>query len=229
MEIRCPYNACQCVFENAIELKTTLCPSCKQTITARSLLRHQEIDKQLAKHIAGGTAFTEERLLTSSLPPMVAILEEVRSLWNVGSIFRSADGAGFGHLFLTGITGCPPRKEIAKTSLGAEEHISWLYSASSLEVITVLRKLGYQIIALEKNENSADLKSMVAEKRIQAPLCLIVGNEVTGIYAETLEHCDLVCHLPMRGFKESLNVAVAFGIASYEISLPNHVIRQNMP
>jgi 23S rRNA (guanosine2251-2'-O)-methyltransferase len=149
---------------------------------------------------------------------MVAILEEVRSLWNVGSMFRSADGAGFSHLFLIGITGCPPRREIAKTSLGAEDYVAWNYAGSSLSVISSLKALGYQIVALEKTTGSFPLKSAQQDDSLRTPLCLVVGSEVKGIYAETLVASDLILDLPMRGFKESLNVAVAFGIASYAIS-----------
>lgn len=148
----------------------------------------------------------------------MAILEEVRSLWNVGSIFRSSDGAGFSHLFLIGITGCPPRKEIAKTSLGAEDYIAWNYAENSLSVIQSLKLLGYQIIALEKTDSSISLSSAIQGNLLKTPLCLIMGSETKGIYAETLALSDLIVDLPMRGFKESLNVAVAFGIAAYAIS-----------
>lgn len=147
--------------------------------------------------------------------PLIAALEDIRSLHNVGSIFRTADGAGFNHLILTGITGCPPRKQIAKTSLGAEETISWEYRPGFLDVLPELKKSGTQIIGLERTEQSLALNQVIAEARIRAPICLVVGNEVTGISQEVLANCDYVCHLPMRGIKESLNVSVAFGIAGY--------------
>lgn len=219
MESRCPYPACKHSFVVADEndAKILGCPLCGQELTVRSLARYQEIDKQFSKQLEKGTAITEDTLLAKELPPLIAILEEIRSLWNVGSIFRSADGAGIKHLFLLGITGCPPRKEISKTSLGAEEHITWNYAAGAQELLPALRKRGYQIIGLEKTDTSIDLKSAISQKQIKKPLCLIVGNEVTGMYKESLNACDLVCHLPMRGFKESLNVAVAFGIAAYAV------------
>lgn len=220
MEIRCPHPSCRNIFaiEEEKELRTLSCPCCGQNMTARSLARYLEIDRQCEKHKERGTLATEMTVASMALPPMVAILEEIRSLWNVGSIFRSSDGAGFGHLFLTGITGCPPRKEIAKTSLGAEDHIGWNYCGSSLDIIPTLKSRGYQIIGLEKTATSRNLNQILAEHKIKKPFCLIVGNEVTGIYAETLDTCDLICDLPMRGFKESLNVAVAFGIATYDIA-----------
>lgn len=161
------------------------------------------------------------RDLDTSNIELTALLDDVRSLWNVGSVFRSADGAGFDALFLTGITGTPPRKEIAKTSLGAEDHIHWFYAGNALSLIQKLKREGIFILALEYTTGerpSIPLREAIAENRITLPLCLCVGNEVTGLSAEVLAESDLICHLPMRGFKESLNVAVAFGIAAYEIS-----------
>jgi 23S rRNA (guanosine2251-2'-O)-methyltransferase len=148
---------------------------------------------------------------------MTVLLEDIRSLWNVGSIFRTADGAGFSRLFLCGITGCPPRKEIAKTSLGAEDTIAWQFHRNALEVLLGLKSQGVTIIGLERTAESIPLSHAVAEQN-DSPICLVLGNEVTGISLETLSLCDVVCDLPMRGTKESLNVAVAFGIAAYMIA-----------
>lgn len=154
----------------------------------------------------------------------MALLDDIRSLWNVGSMFRSADGAGFDALFLCGITGTPPRKEIAKTSLGAEDHLPWYYSVSTADLITVLKQQGVLVVGLEYIKDSdilpdsVSLTDALTNKRLTTPVCLCVGNEVAGLSAETLTNCDLLCHLPMRGFKESLNVAVAFGIAAYTIT-----------
>jgi tRNA G18 (ribose-2'-O)-methylase SpoU len=145
----------------------------------------------------------------------MALLEDVRSLWNVGSIFRTADGAGFSLLYLCGITACPPRREILKTSLGAEENVAWDYYTSALNILPRLKEQGVQVVGLELTPASTPLATAVERKLLGKRLCLVVGNEVTGISAEVLPMCDLVCHLPMRGVKESLNVAVAFGIASY--------------
>src|SRR5262249_30978207 len=139
-----------------------------------------------------------------------AIVEDVRSLWNVGSVFRTADGSGFSQLYLCGITGCPPRKEITKTSLGAEQSVSWQYFRNVLEIIPALKKDGVMIVGLESTPDSVPLSEALARKQLRAPLCVVVGNEVTGLSAEALLSCDIVCHLPMRGVKESLNVAVAY-------------------
>ncbi len=162
--------------------------------------------------------------LDTSKMSFIGLMDDVRSLWNVGSIFRTADGAGVDTLFLSGITGTPPRKEIAKTSLGAEDHVPWIYTSSSAALLPTLKQQGILIVGLEFIENSQVLpnsillRQAINERRIAEPLCLCVGNEVAGLSAETLAHCDVICHLPMRGFKESLNVAVAFGIAAYEIA-----------
>jgi len=161
----------------------------------------------------GGPPFDE------SVPaPLSCIVEDIRSLWNVGSILRTADGAGFSRVYLCGISGCPPRKEIAKTSLGAEETVSWQYAKSILYVIPQLKKQGVTILGLERTNESTDLSTELSKGSFEVPATVIVGNEVTGLSAEALAECDFVCHLPMRGMKESLNVAVAFGVAAYMIS-----------
>jgi tRNA G18 (ribose-2'-O)-methylase SpoU len=147
-----------------------------------------------------------------------ALVEDVRSLWNVGSIFRTADGAGFEHLYLCGITGTPPRKEIEKVSLGAEESVSWQYCLNPLSVTSDLKSNGIFLLGLEVTDQSELLADAIKTGKISSPLCLILGNEVTGVSPQLLTECDLVCHLPMRGMKESLNVAVAYGIAAYLIA-----------
>lgn len=220
MQSRCPFSDCLHIFEcrDEDDFKTSSCPGCSRKLTVRSLARYLEIEKQSAKHACNNRLSSQFFQKNESPGKIVAVLEEIRSLWNVGSMFRSADGAGVSHLFLIGITGCPPRKEIAKTSLGAEDHVEWTYAASSIDVIAELKKRGYQIIALEKSEKSVSMSSALQSKLLKTPLCLILGSEVKGVYAETLECADLILDLPMRGFKESLNVAVAFGIASYAIA-----------
>jgi len=215
MRTQCPNPGCKHGFEVADDRagKNGPCPACGQVITFRSLevLRAVERERERRERLGLGQG-------APALDPGVrcaALLEDIRSLWNVGSIFRSADGAGFRRLYLCGITGCPPRKEIAKTSLGAEDHVAWSYHAGALEVLPALRAAGVLIVGLEKSASSEPLEAVLARGAIRAPLCMVVGNEVAGLSAETLAVCDLVCHLPMRGVKESLNVAVAFGIGAY--------------
>lgn len=147
-------------------------------------------------------------------PDFVALLENIRSLWNVGSMFRTADGAGIGRLILTGITGRPPRAEITKTALGAEEIVPWEYVADPEEAVARLKAAGYRILALENEPAAVPLERAAAAGR----LCLVLGHEVAGISPVLLAAADQVIDLPMRGAKSSLNVAVAFGIAAYALA-----------
>ena len=146
-------------------------------------------------------------------PSIVGILENVRSLWNVGSIFRSADGAGVQRLFLCGFTAHPPRKEITKTALGAEEHVHWEYWSKAAQACESLRDEGYQILALETGPASKPLESIA----LRSPVAFVVGHETEGVTEATRMACDAIVHLPMYGSKDSLNVAVAFGVAAYTL------------
>ncbi len=147
-------------------------------------------------------------------PELIALLENVRSLWNVGSMFRTADGAGFGRLVLTGITAAPPRPEIAKTALGADAIVPWEYEADPEAAARRLLDSGFRLLALETSPRSRPL----AEIDCRGPLCLVVGHEVAGISGRLLALAADVAFLPMRGRKSSLNVAVAFGIAAYHLA-----------
>lgn len=216
MLTQCPNPKCRRTFEVADERagKNAPCPNCGQVITIRPLAVWRQIERQrkrLAEAGRAGPSGGDAR----GAPALSALIEDVRSLWNVGSIFRTADGAGVARLYLCGITGCPPRKEIAKTSLGAEEHVPWEYHTGVLEVVPGLKAAGVQVVGLEHTLQSTLLAQALARGAVRAPLCLVVGNEVVGLSAEALGACDLVCHLPMRGVKASLNVAVAFGVAAY--------------
>jgi 23S rRNA (guanosine2251-2'-O)-methyltransferase len=143
-----------------------------------------------------------------------ALLHNIRSLHNVGSMFRTADGAGIKKLYLCGETGAPPRAEIAKTALGAEEVVHWEYWMDTKECIAKLKKEGVRIVALELAPKSVDYRTFVAK----GPVCLVVGSEVKGLPSALLALCDDCIQIPMRGIKESLNVSVAFGIAVYEMA-----------
>ncbi len=143
--------------------------------------------------------------------PIVLVAHNIRSLWNIGSFFRTADAFGVSHIHLTGYTAAPPREEITKTALGAEEWIPWSKEESPLTVIEKRRAEGFQIVALEIAEGSLPLPDFT----LSAPVCLIVGHEVTGVPAELLQASNVRIHIPMAGKKESLNVSVALGIALY--------------
>lgn len=146
--------------------------------------------------------------------PIILIAHNIRSLWNIGSFFRTADAFGVAHIHLTGYTAAPPREEITKTALGAEEWIPWSKDTDPLAVIEKRRKEGFRIVALEIAEGSESLLSF----KPSGPVCLIVGHEVTGVPGELLAASDARVHIPMRGKKESLNVSVALGIALYGLS-----------
>lgn len=194
------------------------CPHCGQVAAFRSTEARAIIEREYEKkarqgHLKGGPERSADFVADLSV-----LVEDVRSLWNVGSIFRSSDGSGFEHIYLSGISGSPPRKEIEKVSLGAEQNISWEYHMNPLAAIKEVKAKGIQIVGLEKTTDSELLTDALEQNKIRTPMCLIVGNEVSGLSPQLLDVCELVCHLPMRGKKESLNVAVAFGIAAYLIS-----------
>ncbi len=147
---------------------------------------------------------------------IVVLAHNIRSLWNVGSLFRTSDAFGITHVHLTGYTATPPRKEISKTALGADEWIPWSYNDDPLTVLRQRRTEGYEIVALELTKNSKPLKDFSSDK----PICLVLGHEILGVSDELLDECDSVVHIPMSGKKESLNVAVATGIVLYALSHP---------
>ncbi len=149
---------------------------------------------------------------------ITTLVENVRSLYNVGAIFRTADGAGVSKVILTGITGCPPHKEIRKVALGAEENVSWEYHQDSVAIARQLKQKGIKIVALETTAESA----LYNQVKYEFPLCLVLGNEYHGISPELLAEADSYIKIPMRGMKVSLNVGVAFGIAIYEITEQNN-------
>lgn len=146
---------------------------------------------------------------------LYVVCHNIRSLHNVGSIFRTADGAGVTKLYLCGYTGRPPRPEIQKVALGAERTVPWEAHHQTWRVLDRLKSWGAQIIALENNvPGSVDYR----EVRPRFPVALLLGNEVEGLSRGLLRRADVVMSLPMHGSKESLNVAVAFGIAVYELN-----------
>ncbi len=144
--------------------------------------------------------------------PIYAILDNVRSLYNVGSIFRTSDAVLLEKLYLCGITGFPPRKEISKTALGAEELVPWEYKEEAIEVIKNLKKQGVKIIAIELAHGSVPYD----EYQIEFPACFIFGHEVYGISDEVMEEVDMSLEVPMLGRANSLNVATCYGIIMYE-------------
>lgn len=146
--------------------------------------------------------------------PIYVLLQNIRSMWNVGSIFRTCDATRIEKIIITGYTATPPRKEIDKTALGATEWVAWDYVPNPLDAIARLKAQGVTIAALEIAANARPYDSL---SQRHFPLCLVVGNEVTGIDDEALAECDLALEIPQYGVKHSLNVAVAVGVALFEL------------
>ncbi len=149
-------------------------------------------------------------------PRIAVIAHNIRSLWNVGSLFRCCDAFAVEHLYLTGYTPLPPRAEITKTALGAEAWVPWSHADDALETARMLRAEGWTIAALERTDGSIPL----GDYDVPDAVCLILGHEVRGVPQETLEDADVVVHIPMHGRKESLNVSTAAGIAL-------HILRES--
>lgn len=146
-------------------------------------------------------------------------LPDIRSAYNIGSIFRTCDAAGIRKIYLSGHSPCPTdkfgraRKDIAKTALGAEKTIDWEYSKSTATLIKKLKKEGFHCIAIEQSKDSIDYKKV----KVKTKTLFVFGNEVTGLSKNILNLMDEVAEIPMMGGKESLNVSVSAGIALFRI------------
>lgn len=144
-------------------------------------------------------------------------LDNLRSIFNVGSIFRSSDACGIKKIHLGGITPSPSHPKMAKTALGAQDHVKWEQHWNGLTAIRNMKKQGYHLISLEKQDGSSSIFQTNHPKA--TPILLIAGNENFGVDPEIIKECDQVVHIPMLGLKESLNVAIAFSIAAYWLML----------
>jgi len=151
----------------------------------------------------------------------VAVLDNLRSVYNVGSIFRTANAVGIKKIYLCGTTPTPldkkgeRRKDFAKVALGAEDTLLWEYFEDTLDCVKKLKEENYYIIALEQGEDAVDYKDVnIAGRENPA---FVIGNEVDGVLPEVLSLCDVIVEIPMLGTKESLNVTIAFGVAVYRI------------
>ena len=146
--------------------------------------------------------------------PVVVVLNSIRSSYNVGSIFRTSDGAMIEKLYLCGYTPHPPKKEVLKTALGSQDSVEWEFVEDPVEVVKSFKEKGYTICALEQTDNNISYSELTKDN---LPLCLIVGNEITGVTQELIDLCDVAIEIPQYGIKQSLNVAVAYGIAVFEL------------
>lgn len=147
--------------------------------------------------------------------PVIVVLENIRSMHNVGSVFRTADAFLIEAIYICGYTAQPPRKEIDKTALGATETVSWKYFATGKEAIEDLKKIEYKTFAIEQVDKSIPLEKF-CESKINK-VAFIFGNEVSGVEAETISFCDGCIEIPQFGMKHSLNISVAAGIVLWEI------------
>lgn len=157
--------------------------------------------------------FSAEQLQEATRSPIYSLIDNVRSLYNVGSIFRTSDAARIQGLILTGYTPHPPRKEIEKTALGATRTVPWKYTKDAVEALAELRAAGVRLCVVEQTDKSVPYFSLTDQ---HFPLCLIVGNEISGVSKEVVAMADIGIEIPMFGMKQSLNVAVAYGIALFE-------------
>jgi 23S rRNA (guanosine2251-2'-O)-methyltransferase len=151
---------------------------------------------------------------TSARAPIIGLLDNIRSLYNVGSMFRTADGVFLQELILTGYTPHPPRKEIEKTALGATASVPHRYIRDPMEAVAAVRESGARLCVLE--QTTASIPCSAVEPAM-FPLCVVVGNELTGVSPALVSAADFAIEIPMHGTKHSLNAAVAFGIAVFEL------------
>jgi tRNA G18 (ribose-2'-O)-methylase SpoU len=185
------------------------CPACLGE--TRVLLSRQLVTEPAPTLRAGQGDVKEERGKR-----LAVLLDNIRSAWNVGSILRSADGFGFMHAYLCGITPTADNEAVTKTSLGAEDSVPWSCHKDAVKLVKGLKAEGWRIYALEDDPRSLPIARLTSD-RSPGPAVLIVGNEVTGVDPDLLDLCDQIVYIPMLGDKKSFNVAIAFGIAAYAL------------
>lgn len=147
--------------------------------------------------------------------PVIVVLENIRSMHNVGSVFRTADAFLLQGIYLCGYTAKPPHRDIDKTALGATESVDWKHFPATVDAIQLLKENGYLVYAVEQAENSVSLQH--AAELTPGKLAVIFGNEVTGVDNDTLQQCDGCIEIPQYGMKHSLNISVAAGIVLWEL------------
>ena len=148
--------------------------------------------------------------------PLVVVLDDVRSMYNVGSVFRTSDAFRVESIALCGISCTPPATEIHKTALGAEDAVSWKYYKTALEAVEKLKAQGYEVLAVEQVEHSTKLQNFTADKKKK--YAVVLGNEVKGVHQEVVDACDGCLEIPQLGTKHSMNVSVTAGIIIYKFA-----------
>ncbi|PIE79819.1 MAG: RNA methyltransferase [Chloroflexi bacterium] len=185
-------------------------PVTDQRVTGERCPVCQAPTERAATYAAG---FKPEPVAVTAEPVIEVLLDNIRSIYNVGSILRTADGAGLAPLHCCGITPPPDHPKIAKTALGAERSVGWTRCRNGLETAVSLKDRGYQLLALECTPDAILLSDL--HLSATQPVVLIVGNELAGVDPDILAICDQTLMLPMQGVKNSLNVASAFAVAAY--------------
>lgn len=168
-------------------------------------LKHEEVGKK---------RLSADDIKKVKRNPVYVMCDNIRSIYNVGSIFRTSDAALIEKLYLTGYTPYPPRPEIEKVALGSTNAVPWEYIKNPLDAVIDLRKKGIKIVPLEITEKSTNYTDVA---KSDFPLCLVLGNELTGVSNQIIELADFSIEIPQYGFKHSMNVSVAYGIAVFEL------------
>ena len=158
---------------------------------------------------------TPEEFKEAIKTPLILVLDNVRSLNNVGSVFRTADSFLLEAVYLCGITGTPPHKDIQKTALGATDTVSWKHFVNTIDALVELKNQHYKVYAIEQAEHSQMLHHFSMENHFK--VAFILGNEINGVDQEVINACDGVIEIPQTGFKHSLNISIAAGIVSWEV------------
>jgi 23S rRNA (guanosine2251-2'-O)-methyltransferase len=170
--------------------------------------------RKLTHEEVGAKRISLDETKTIKRHPIYVMCDNIRSIYNVGSIFRTSDAALIEKLYLTGYTPHPPRAEIEKVALGATNAVPWEYIKSPLDTVAEIKSKGIRIVPLEITQNSRSYTNITAQ---DFPLCLVLGNELTGVSNQIIEQADFSIEIPQYGFKHSMNVSVAYGIAVMEM------------
>ena len=159
---------------------------------------------------------TVEEFREAEKLPLVVVLDDVRSMYNIGSVFRTSDAFRVESVYLCGISQTPPSTEIHKTALGAEESVDWKYFNSALEAVDELKKAGYTVFSVEQVEHSTKLQTFVPQRGLK--YAVVLGNEVKGVHQEVVDASDGCLEIPQLGTKHSMNVSVTAGIIIYKFA-----------
>ena len=159
---------------------------------------------------------TVEEFQQAEKLPLIVVLDDVRSMYNIGSVFRTCDTFRVEAVYLCGICQTPPSTEIHKTALGAEESVDWKYFNTALEAVDELKKAGYTVLSIEQVEHSTKLQRFVPQDGVR--YAVVLGNEVKGVHQEVVDICDGCLEIPQLGTKHSMNVSVTAGIIIYKFA-----------